>query len=213
MLQMLVRRKFRQGLIGDKMKYKLYIDFDGVIWDSWPYLYKFLKESNVTLYEKVLAKSTTLDDDKKIGKIFNSMNWEDLIKNTHPINNSIEKLKSLYYSDLFDVSILTHCNCDSEVKCKRKLLESAIPGINIITVFKPTHKSEVVDPVHAILIDDYVGNLNDWKNAGGIAVKFTTKSVVNGAFYCINSLDQINDIISELEFNDVAVEKLIEAAA
>jgi hypothetical protein len=195
------------------MKYRIYVDFDGVIWDSWPYLYKVLKESNNELYEKVLAKSTTLADDKKIGKIFNTMNWDDLIKNTHPINNSVEILKGLYHSDLFDISVLTHCNCDSEVKSKKTLLESFIPGINVIAIFKPTLKSEVVNPINAILIDDYIGNLNDWKNAGGIAVKFTTKNIVNSDFYCINSLDQINNIINELDINSTTGEELIEEPA
>jgi hypothetical protein len=195
------------------MKYKIYIDFDGVIWDSWPYLYKTLRESDLVLYEKVLSKSTTFEDDKKIGEIFNTMNWDKLIENTYPINNSIEILKSLYYSEMFDISILTHCNCNNEVESKRKVLESAIPGIDIITVFKPTLKSEAVNAKGAILIDDYVGNLIDWKNAGGIAVKFTTKNKINDDFYYINSLDQITDIITELEYDTNTSNELVETAA
>ena len=48
----------------------------------------------------------------------------------------------------------------------------------------------------AILVDDYVGNLQEWKEAGGIGIKFSTK--LNGKGYrVIDKLDALIEMFGE----------------
>jgi hypothetical protein len=182
------------------MKYKLYVDFDGVIWDTWPFLYKVLEDNNAELYNKVMSKSTTIEDDINIGKIFNNhIKWDEMIHNSSPIGNSLEMLNELNNTNMFDIVVLTHCNSDEEKECKNKIVKENLPGIDIMCVSKTMPKNEAVDPKGAILVDDFSGNLKLWQDAGGIAIKFTTKAASNSEFYHINSLIQIIDIVEEIE--------------
>ena len=45
----------------------------------------------------------------------------------------------------------------------------------------------------AILVDDYSGNLKEWQESGGIAVKFV-KDLENGKYTEITSLDELLDM-------------------
>ena len=46
---------------------------------------------------------------------------------------------------------------------------------------------------NAILVDDFSGNLKDWEESGGIAVKFVREKE-NGKFTEITSLDELIDL-------------------
>ena len=96
------------------MKRRIYVDFDGVIMDTWPFFYEVLQENDYELYEKLINKSLTHDDDQKIIKILNGLDWKQVIDKSLPINNSLQELKELYESNLFEVSVLTHCNSEYE---------------------------------------------------------------------------------------------------
>ena len=51
----------------------------------------------------------------------------------------------------------------------------------------------MVHTAGSILIDDFVGNLEEWKAKGGIGIKFSTE--LNGkGFIVIDKLDQILDL-------------------
>ncbi len=103
------------------MKRKIYVDFDGVIWDTWPMLYKILKDNSTYLYDKLVSKSLTHEDNLEIVKIYqNNNNWDLIIQNTSPIEGSLEALKELFETNMYDISILTHCNSDLEVSNKKK---------------------------------------------------------------------------------------------
>lgn len=180
------------------MQYRLYIDFDGVMWDTWPSFYKMVKENDEELYEKMINHTTNDQDDKKLLNIFSSIDWEHLLNSTEPINDSLIWIKELYETKMFDITILTHCTSDNEIINKKKLTEEKMPGIKIITVVKPACKTSVVDPKGAILVDDYWGNLKPWVEAGGIGIKFSTKDEENCPFYHISSLSQIPDIIKQI---------------
>jgi hypothetical protein len=209
----LERGQLRWQWLEDIMKYKIYIDFDGVIWDTWPMLYKTLKENDRCLYDKMMTKTLTPEEDLAIGKVFiKHNNWDYIMENTLPIAESLDELKELYDSNMFDISILTHCNTDGEVNNKRKIINKYVPGIELIPVFKPAAKSSAVNPRGAILIDDYSLNLIDWQNAGGIAVKFTTKHNENSEFYHINSLLQIKGIIEKLEYSSDVSQNILDLA-
>lgn len=77
---------------------KLYIDFDGVILDTIDTSWKMLRSKNID----------PLSDEAK--KFYVQLDWEDLIKRSKPIHHSIECLKALIDSNLYDVAILTHVN-------------------------------------------------------------------------------------------------------
>jgi hypothetical protein len=116
---------------------------------------------------------------------------------------------------MFDISILTHCNTDSEVKNKCRIIDEYVPGMEVIPVFKPTSKNDAVDARGAILIDDYSGNLEKWENAGGISVKFSLEDCSTN-FYHIKSLLDIVNIIDELDYKNSVINSeldLVESAA
>ena len=46
----------------------------------------------------------------------------------------------------------------------------------------------------SILIDDYAGNLQEWQEKGGIAIRFSEKMHGKG-FIVIDKLDKILDIV------------------
>lgn len=177
------------------MLYKLYIDFDGVMWDTWPSFYKLVSDTDNELYEKMIAHTTNDEEDKQLMEIFKGIDWEQLLNSTEPINDSLIWIKELYDTGMFDISILTHCTSDNEIINKKKLAKEKMPDINVITVEKTVSKTSVVDPVGAILVDDYWKNLEEWEKAGGIGIKFSTKDEKDCPFYHISSLAQIPDIV------------------
>lgn len=179
--------------------YRLYIDFDGVMWDTWPSFYRIVKENDSTLYEKMISHTTNEEEDLKLIEIFKQIDWEHLLNSTEPINDSLIWIRELYETKMFDITILTHCNSDNEIINKKKLTKEKMPGIKIITVIKPTSKTEAVDPKGAILVDDYWRNLEIWEQAGGIGIKFSTKDEENCPFYHISSLSQIPSIVKMIE--------------
>lgn len=183
------------------MKKRVYIDFDGVILDTWPFFYKILQEQNYELYHKSINNCLAPEDDKKVIKILNNLDWKYVLDNSPPINNSLKILKCLYDDGIFDNGggVLTHCNSKYEAKCKRDIISKNVPGLDVIPVFRPMHKHDAVDPRGAVLVDDYGGNIKVWEQAGGIGVKFSTNINKKGNFYQIDSLDQIENIISQLE--------------
>lgn len=158
---------------------KLYIDFDGVILNTIEVSYKQIKE-------KYGDNATT----EESAKFYQSINWESFIKECSPINNSIENLRKIMESNLYDVTILTHVLSDHEQVEKEKYLEEQLPGIKIIAVKKPSPKWDAVDCKDAILVDDYSENLYDWEEHGGIAIKFTQKNKQYD-FMTINSLETL----------------------
>ena len=48
----------------------------------------------------------------------------------------------------------------------------------------------------AILVDDYAGNLEEWKSTGGLPVRFS-KDLESHGFRVINRLDQLLDMFDK----------------
>lgn len=168
------------------MKIKLYIDFDGVILNTIDVSYDMLRNSNIDM-----------NNYEEVRKFYYDLDWEGLINNSKPINNSINNLKKVIDSGLFDVSILTHINSDNEIRVKKNFLEKNFGDIDSIFVNKRYDKCDVVDPRDAILVDDFMDNLNKWKLKGGIPIKFST---TNKNYDCISidSLDMLIDKYDEI---------------
>ncbi|MBS7021544.1 MAG: hypothetical protein KH135_06870 [Firmicutes bacterium] len=162
---------------------KLYIDFDGVILDTIP-----------LIYQKIEQAELDVTNEREMISFYETLDWKPIIKNAEQIHDSISCIRKIIHSNLFDVSILTHVNSVKEVKAKVRFLNRVLPGITIISVPKPLHKTDMVNPKGAILIDDFTGNLIDWEKKGGISIKFSLTPKDRG-FPVIQRLDSILDEI------------------
>ena len=158
---------------------ELYIDFDGVILDTIPVLYKMLEDNNVDKYNK-----------DEIHRFYENVDWQPLLENTEQINDSINCIQKLINSNKFDVAILTHVNSLEEAIENVKFIRRYFFDITVIPVPKMISKTEMVCTKDAILVDDYGANLREWQNASGIGIRFN-KNLEGQGFKVINRLDQL----------------------
>lgn len=161
---------------------ELYIDFDGVIMDTIPFLYGALEEN------KIDAKS-----EKEKCHFFSKYDYSQIINDENILNDSIEGIKKLKESKLFQISILTHINSLEEGIVKINYIRKYFKDITVILTPKQIEKTEMVHSEGAILVDDYSGNLRAWKSKGGIPVRFS-KDLEKGNFITINKLDELINI-------------------
>lgn len=162
-------------------KIKLYIDFDGVILDTIKVTYQMIEDRN-------------LQTEEEIRNFYININWNELLKISPVINDSINCIKKIIESERFDVTILTHVHSKHEIEEKINFIKKEIPAIKIITCPKRIDKCDFVNPINAILIDDYIENLEKWQAKGGISIKFSDKNKENSNFIIITKLDQVLDI-------------------
>ena len=160
---------------------KLYLDCDGVILNTINTSYQMIKDMN-------------LEGEENIRKFYRELDWKKLIIDSGEIDNSISKIKEL--SKYFDIEILTHTNSDNEINEKKEYFAERLPGINVISVPKVTHKCDMVNPQDSILVDDFITNLEKWQEKGGISVKFS-----DAGKEC--EFTTINDLLEllEIDFN------------
>ena len=76
-------------------------------------------------------------------------------------------------SKYFDVEILTHVNSEEEIRAKFKYFTKVLPDIKLNVVPKIIKKGDIVNPKGAILVDDFMPNLEYWYEMGGIPIKFS----------------------------------------
>lgn len=161
----------------------LYIDFDGVILDTIPVLDKLLIDNNIDL-----------TNEEKIRSFFAEINWEEIVRTTPEINDSIKSIRKLRKSKKFNISILTHINSLQEGIAKIRFLEEKLPDITKIIVPKVISKTMMLETKDAILVDDYGKNLDEWSNEGGISIKFSLKIDKVYKYQSISKLDQLLDL-------------------
>lgn len=164
----------------------LYIDFDGVIMNTIEVTYDDLKEQGLDIKNPENAE--------KVRTFYSTIDWENLLnKKAEIINDGINCIKKIMKTNKFNVSILTHVNSLNEAIEKVKFIRKYIEDITVIPVPKDISKTQMVRVENSILIDDYVGNLIEWRDKKGVGIKFSTK--LNGkGFTVIDKLDQILDI-------------------
>lgn len=164
----------------------LYIDFDGVIMNTIEVTYEDLKKNGLDAMKP--------EDSEKIWKFYADLDWNELLnKRAKIINDAMECIKKIIDSEAYDVSILSHVNSLNEAVEKVKYIRKHLKDITIIPVPREISKTQMVHADGAILVDDFVDNLHEWKSAGGIGIKFSTE--LNGkGFAVIDKLDQILDI-------------------
>ena len=160
----------------------LYIDFDGVIMDT----------INKT-YEMMNEKKIDKTDNGAVRNFYENIDWKKLLLETDEINGAISKVKKLNDSSKFNVAILTHVNSLNEAIEKVKFIRKFYNDITIIPVPKAISKTKMVHTKDAILVDDYTGNLVEWKSEGGIGIKFSLKPK-DSDFIVIDDLDKIFDL-------------------
>lgn len=162
---------------------KLYIDFDGVILDTIPLLYN----------DAVSSGYETSDP-----KFYEEYDFRKILKDEYIINDSINSIKKLIESEMFDVNILTHCNSIKEGADKVRYIRKHFKDITVIICPKEISKTKMVHTEGAILVDDYAGNLREWESEGGLPVRFSTK--LNGKGYkVIDKLDSLLTLFGEEE--------------
>ncbi len=161
---------------------ELYIDFDGVIMDTIPFLYKALEDNNV---------DTSNESAKR--EFFAKYDYSKIINDGNILNNSIACIDKLKKSNIFQISILTHINSLEEGIVKVNYLRRYFKDITIVLTPKQLEKTEMVHSKGAILVDDYSGNLKVWESKGGIPIKFV-KEHEEGKYKTIKSLDELIDL-------------------
>ena len=161
----------------------LYIDFDGVILDTITQVYNMAKKLNLDV------KTQT----NEIGLLYSKIDWEELINESPALSDSIDNIKKLKDSKKFNISILTHVNSLKEAAAKIRFINGLFNDLTIIPVPKSCSKTMMTQTKGAILVDDYSGNLKEWQESGGIAVKFV-KDIENGKYKEITSLDELLDM-------------------
>ncbi|MCI9110272.1 MAG: hypothetical protein HFH47_00490 [Bacilli bacterium] len=160
----------------------LYIDFDGVIVDSIDVTYKMVEDLG---FEK---------NEENYSNFYQNLDWCDVLKKSKPIHDSWECIGKIIDSDKFNVAILTHVNSLAEIEEKVKIIRQHFRDITIIPVPKSISKTDMLKAEGSILVDDYVGNLDEWKAAGGYGIKFDLDMDGKG-YPVIDRLDVLIDMI------------------
>lgn len=171
---------------GNIMK-RLYIDFDGVVMDTIPPLYDALQKSGADV-----------TNESEIRVFFASYDFSKIINDDNILNDSINCIKKLIDSKMFEISFLTHVNSLTEGCVKVEYLRRHFKDITIIMVPKEISKTKVVHSEGAILVDDYSGNLKEWEENGGIAVRFS-KELESHGYKVLNHLDELIDMFKDEE--------------
>lgn len=169
----------------------IYIDFDGVILDTWEVIFK-----------EYQRKYNTKDIiEKNLKNIMLEIGWNYILKESREINNSLEKIIQLQQNQ--KICILSKFNSDEEKHKKREYLLNN--GIDTMC-FVPynTSKTQFVNAKNNVLIDDDLDNLNNWQEKGGISIYFNEQlnnydsyGNKNEKFIIINNLSKIYDIIEQ----------------
>ena len=141
----------------------LYIDFDGVIIDTYSVIYK---EKGKNVFKEM--------NEKELTEYFANFDWVNLDIDSLVLNDSIECIKKLIKSKKFNISILSHINSLKEGVIKVRYLRQYFKDITIILCPKEISKTKMVHTKDAILVDDYTGNLDEWEKEKGIPIKFDT---------------------------------------
>ena len=172
-------------------KLDLYLDFDGVIWNTWPVFYKFFSENPTP---------------EETNEYFKNLNWDYILKACQPFDNSIEDIKLLQKSNLYNLHVLTNCNSQEEAIAKEKVLKDLDCHLDFIPVFNRQQKAFWINPYNSILIDDYQLNLFPFEELGGVGIKYRKSSKDNQDFIKINNLKELIDIYPEIK-NQLTINK------
>ena len=137
----------------------IYIDFDGVILDTEDLMFEEWRKN---------PNRHSLPETDKIEYLKN-VDWNYVLKNAKPINNSIKYLKLMDPKNTF---ILTKIHSLEEGKEKIKWIKENNIKLQVILVPYYLKKVDVVDPSNNILIEDCLKTLQEWESNKGKVVFF-----------------------------------------
>lgn len=160
------------------MMKNLYIDFDGVIYNSIEVSYKMAEEEKIN------------KDYESYYQFFKNLDWCGVLEESIEINDAFNCIQKIIDCSRFNVFILTHVVSLKEAELKVKLIREHLEDVTIIPVPKKISKTKMVKVKDAILVDDYPENLREWKEAGGIGVRFDLDMDGKG-FPVICKLDEL----------------------
>ncbi len=173
------------------MKRNVYIDCDGVIFDSETLAFKEMGMMGIT-------------DNDEITEYFKNADWLTLFESGGVINDAVNKIRDLYNSNNFEeIAILTHVCSFREAVFKTETFENLLPEITTITIPKIISKHEVEGIIvqNNFLIDDSKVKIANWIAAGGIGILFDKSAPKlirpfelskNQDYFIINDLNMIN---------------------
>ena len=148
-----------------------YIDLDGVILDT-----------EDIIFNKLLFDCSNLTEEFIFPFVVN-VNWAYVLEYAKDINDSINILKSMNPKES---AILTRVHSNQEADAKINYFKSIDVKQEVIPVFYPYKKNDIVNAKDNILIDDSLRNLRQWVMDGGYPMFFDKKE--NG----IDSWDEYN---------------------
>lgn len=154
---------------------RIFIDFDGVIYDS----------------EKLVVERKENFSQLTWNEFFEQLNWFDLLNEANIINESTDYILEAQQNER-NIAILTKIHTLLEMEAKVKKIRSL--GIEIPIMFVPPHvkKSEIYLPKNGeILIDDSIKNLKDWSNNGGESIYFNENLETLPEYETVNTLKRI----------------------
>lgn len=155
---------------------KIFIDFDGVIFDT----------------EKMIVERKKCSPNVSWEVFFQNLNWFALLQEAKMINNAIDFIIEAQQLRLNYLAILTKVHTLIEMKAKVDVLRNS--GVEVPVLFVPPHvkKSQIYLPSDGeILIDDSIKNLVDWKSSGGNSIYFDQYQQSNNQFETVNTLKRV----------------------
>jgi len=165
---------------------------------------------NLTIYIDMDGVVANFDKAVKAMQHIYEQPWLDIpnfFLNLEPIGNPnarIEELQQLGYK----VYILTKVDIsDGPERAINKYdwVSRHIPCISkdeviIVPIDKEKTKYLRSDIKDSVLLDDYKGNLNDWTNKGGIAVKFGNKYKATRKYHqIVLDIGNLKNLLSDIE--------------
>lgn len=156
-------------------KKKIFIDFDGVIFDS---------ERRVVERKKQIPEISWND-------FFEGLDWFKLLEESQIINNVINYIIEGQNNNL-DMSILTKVHTLNEMQAKTNIIRTN--NIELPILFVPPHvsKSSIYVPSDGkLLIDDSIKNLIDWEKHGGTGIYFNEELEEAENFTTVKSLRKV----------------------
>lgn len=135
----------------------LYVDFDGVLFDTVSIILDEIKKNNISL-------------EKECSEFFEKLNWNKILYSSKEINFAVSKIGML--RERYNVKILTHVSSINEMIEKANFIRDKFNEIEIIFVPKKLDKNYIVDSKNNILIDDSKKNVESWIASGGIGILF-----------------------------------------
>ncbi len=159
----------------------LYIDFDGVIVNSIDVTYE--------MFDKLGLER----NEENYSKFYRELDWNDVLSKCEAIHDSWKCLDKIIKSKKFNVAILTHVNSLEEAVVKVHEIRKHFRDITIIPVPKAISKTSMLKAEGAVLVDDFVHNLDEWHQAGGYSIRFDLDMDGKG-YPVIDRLDVLIDM-------------------